>query len=143
MTDDWESSSPRLRNLVLSDYMTQSAVRDIENGLRTRALLIRSTDPDKADYPVPVTALPSPVCLQDHREIENLQPLLNRVLDKLSLDKKRSRVLSGECLRRFRAKLLEDIQKSTGISPYKTDPVPQQTRLHVPLRRPRFLPPRL
>ena len=87
MTDDWESSSPRLRNLVLSDYMTQSAVRDIENGLRTRALLIRSTDPDKADYPVPVTALPSPVCLQDHREIENLQPLLNRVLDKLSLDK--------------------------------------------------------
>lgn len=87
MTDDRKSSIPALRNLLLSDFMSQSAVRDIEDSHRTRGLLARSTDPDQDDYPVTVTALPSPFCLLDNRENENYQPLLNIVLDKLSLDK--------------------------------------------------------
>ena len=87
MTDDRKTPSSRLRNLILSSNMTQSAVPNIENSLRTRALLNRSTVPGDPDYPVLVTALPTPVCLQDYRETELLQASLNAVLDKLSLDK--------------------------------------------------------
>ena len=38
-------------------------------------------------FPIPISAAPTPISLQDYTFLEDMQPCLNLVLDKLSQDK--------------------------------------------------------